>query len=353
MPVHFRRYFQMVEKRSSDVNPMWKVLHALLFILIVVMSFVAAVTFNDIFESFSYTCILYAKPTIRLDNIQYHPAIVQDMENKTDISTSTTDESLRDDDETTTVTEYTTVALTTTQAVVKTTTKVTPTEVPSYEIINNEYWIVNSTLKAKIMVDFAYTVFGSKSVCNTVLFFPLATLVLGTFSAIIVMICGRGGKGYSSELFPQQWIYVYPFLVFSLLMIIINAIVVSFFYNGMEQLCAEFETYTGSSSCTKKINYLTDEAGFGLFNLYQSYHLCLTSLSTELIMWTLQALLMIFRVLCIADFDLIMVNVSSKRRHSLGYDVDEALMKSHKLKKVTFEDNDCKSRNKNEDVTQV
>ncbi|XP_018579385.1 uncharacterized protein LOC108917321 isoform X2 [Anoplophora glabripennis] len=305
MPVHFRRYFQMVEKRSSDVNPMWKVLHALLFILIVVMSFVAAVTFNDIFESFSYTCILYAKPTIRLDNIQYHPAIVQDMENKTDISTSTTDESLRDDDETTTVTEYTTVALTTTQAVVKTTTKVTPTEVPSYEIINNEYWIVNSTLKAKIMVDFAYTVFGSKSVCNTVLFFPLATLVLGTFSAIIVMICGRGGKGYSSEL------------------------------------------------CTKKINYLTDEAGFGLFNLYQSYHLCLTSLSTELIMWTLQALLMIFRVLCIADFDLIMVNVSSKRRHSLGYDVDEALMKSHKLKKVTFEDNDCKSRNKNEDVTQV
>ncbi|VEN39472.1 unnamed protein product [Callosobruchus maculatus] len=62
------RYYQFIEKDTSEISIVWKVLHATIFCLIAVNSAICVYGFIDIFDIFNYNCVLYGKPYFTYEN---------------------------------------------------------------------------------------------------------------------------------------------------------------------------------------------------------------------------------------------------------------------------------------------
>ncbi|KAJ8925263.1 hypothetical protein NQ315_009091 [Exocentrus adspersus] len=172
------------EKRKQQL-----ILHALIFFAISVNAFCLAYAFHDIFDGFSFQCILYAEPFIELQDIYLYPTTTEDFVNaSTTLAPTSPTESNK------------VIFSSVVDDLNATSTTANGSETVSGKIINGEYWVFESNFKARVATDYRKTIFGHLHVCNVVLFHPLATFVLAIFATVMSIIYGKGGRGYDSTL---------------------------------------------------------------------------------------------------------------------------------------------------------
>lgn len=197
----------------------FSVYHTVLFTIIAVNSVIASQVFSQVFDAFNSRCILYAEPVFIIDKIGKF--------NKSEINEITT-ESISDS----TIEGKTdsTINITTT---VTPTAKMEPShhlapkpeirfsnkrkedtnfkiieewnfskKIPgteNYYLLNNTIFFKNDSVYAEIDIKMTKTDFSSLMMCDYIRFTTLSSVVAASTFAGIVIIYGRGGRGYPAD----------------------------------------------------------------------------------------------------------------------------------------------------------
>ncbi|CAH1979760.1 unnamed protein product [Acanthoscelides obtectus] len=343
------RYYQFIEKDTSEISIVWKVLHATIFCLIAVNSCICVYGFIDIFDIFNYNCILYGKPYFTYDN--YMRTDVKRATTASPNATDTTATNTIADHSTTPATTVTPQALIlaleesdTTEVSVTTTNATNTTEIDPYErvdevpdaapanvslkpdlnssiaipntdnlyVYDDEIWVVTDYMWGKIIIVVYKSVFSTVLMCDYVIFIPMLSMVVSSVFAGVVMVCGRGGRGYSSDTIPGAWIVVYPIIIGSGVMFILSLNANTVVNNGLRDFCGRLSEYTGTRSCSVYVDYLTKQQKAGKREFYRSYQMCYITYKIQVALWLAQLVLGLLRILLFTDFDFYSVLVKRK-----------------------------------------
>lgn len=189
------------------------------------------------------------------------------------------------------------------------------------EEMRKTYPLLADQLPAASAINLDTTQWGKTSMCSFCQFTPLMSSIYAVIWFALFSLCSRGGAGYITDILSRPWRIVYPALVFgifSALFMFISAIHIT---NGSQEFCFQFVKRWNSTSCFNDIDkytiYFTGKKAnfFGhLLASITSSHICCVS-------WILYVLILALRVICIADFQMVKVDVinSTSSKQCLPY----------------------------------
>lgn len=181
--------------------------HAILFIVTVVNSAIAAHAFSQIFDAFNNRCTLYAEPVFELDQIGY-------------FNNSETSESVTEATEMYESTlEVTTIPTTTELVEVEIKPKIVTanddeirpakilnwtnaSHIPGtddYYLMNRTVYFKNASMYGRIHIKMMRSDESTTLRCNYILFTHLLSVIVASVLTGIVLVFGRGGRGYPSD----------------------------------------------------------------------------------------------------------------------------------------------------------
>lgn len=321
------RYFHLVERESSEVSIRWKISHLILFILLFIMSTLAAYSFSEIFDIFNFRCILYAKPVFVIEDIQFfnssspeethvtihlnpprekrvkskmladeEPEIIFSKDNSGRIRQRTIDFDVWEESE----------------------------NIPntSYYLIQKVLYFKNDSMYGRLSIKMMRTVFATLLMCDYVLFIPLLSMVVSSAFIGIVVLYGRGGRGYVADTVQQGWRYVYVMLVMSVILFILFIVAANLANNGLKQFCTRFASFTGTAKCNYYINYFTYQMRVGYSPFHTYYLMNYYAFVFCSILWAAKILLICLRILCITDFQFYTMVVKVRKKTDYE-DIDE------------------------------
>ncbi|KAJ8972887.1 hypothetical protein NQ317_015792 [Molorchus minor] len=306
-----RKYYRYAEKEAETISLRWKVLHAFIFGLLTINAFVSILFFEAILQMFDMRCILYAQPAFTLKDVHYHPITTE----------ATTPETFATETFATTQLQNTTKLEaeenhadneTATDSIIRVTSRPTDASTTQMQIVNDTYWYSNSSLTGVVRIEPKRTIYSSVVMCDMVVFNLLISILLSIFFCVLVVICGRGGRGNQMDILPQPWLYVYPVLIITAAMTIVSSITANTVYTGLKTFCAGFRDFTNETTCTPLVN-LFSGIDSPKRNFYTRYRVCLISLYGAVILWIFQLVLTLLRVLCAVDFQYNSIVVQSKK----------------------------------------
>nr|XP_023015255.1 uncharacterized protein LOC111504796 [Leptinotarsa decemlineata] len=204
-----RKYYQYVEKETHRVSSLWKVLHVSIFLLTAINSLISSYGYGNISKIFGRRCVLYATPNLKLREVTNRETstrnvTIDDITIEAILDMNQTDSTLSSEEQKMLVLDLSKL------------------EKLSYKnktfISERRFWFDNGTLSGKISMEFMGTVFGKTITCDFILFIPLSSLVIAAALGVIAILCGKGGRGYESDVLPGSWSFVYPVIFTSALM---------------------------------------------------------------------------------------------------------------------------------------
>lgn len=296
-----RRYFHLVERESSEVSAKWKMFHLIFFILIAIMSLISAYAFSELFDTFNYRCVLYAKPVFVIDEIQYFNSSSNASEVTIPLSWSKKIRVRESEPEII----FADVNNENTRLRIIDYENWEEAEKISnspYYIMNNIIFFKNNSMYGHLTLKLMRTVFATLLMCDYVLFIPLLSMVVSSFFIGIVVLYGRGGRGYVGDHVYQGWRYIYVMLVISMILFILFIVAANLANNGLSRFCAHFSFVTENKQCNSYINYFTYQTLLGYKHFHFYYLLNYYSFIFTTILWAAQMLLFCLRILCMTDF---------------------------------------------------
>lgn len=174
------------------------------------------------------------------------------------------------------------------------------------ELYRNETHIFQSLEDGSVAVitakiDLRKSMFPANFWCNFVLGIALVTFIFAAFCTILMAMCSRGGKGRNNTLNrPQNMIY--PILISSIILLILNLLAAVVVKRGMEEFCASFQLFTGDGSCSPVINHFTLHERQG--NFYLPYLVLAHVFNITIILFAGQILVTVIRVIYAVDYQL-------------------------------------------------
>nr|CAH7712382.1 unnamed protein product [Callosobruchus chinensis] len=364
------RYYQFIEKDTSEISIVWKVLHATIFCLIAVNSAICVYGFIDIFDIFNYNCVLYGKPYFTYDNYMRtdvmpvtkqptattNSSVVQNLSSAATVPPQPTGQvkqlilGLEDDSTSTEMTTSSTIGSKSTTTIrsnmssldaygrvdeVPVATAANASQRPpindsipipnteSLYVYDEEIWFITDISWGKIAIVMYKSVFSTVLMCDYVIFIPMLGMVVSSVFAGVVMVCGRGGRGYSSDTIPGSWIVVYPIIIGSGVMFVLSFNANTVVNNGLRDFCGRLSEYTGTRSCSIYVDYLTKQQKAGRREFYRSYQMCFITYKIQVALWLAQLLLGLLRILLFTDFDFYSVLVKRKDDDSTAAAAEE------------------------------
>ncbi|KAL1501993.1 hypothetical protein ABEB36_007208 [Hypothenemus hampei] len=278
-------YFR--DKNVSKVSGIWKALHLSIYIAISVNAFVGSMATGNMLQTFKYNCILFCH------DIQFEQEVLSDTnstlmennilnpENDTDLYFNNTKK----------LTEYM--------------GKKNKTILFKSETVIIEYE-AGSVITIEAKIDMRKTSFPSNFWCNFLLAVQLVTFIFATFCTVLMAMCSKGGKGQNNTLNRPQNI-VYPIIVSSILLILLNFIATVQMNNGTSTFCSNFQQFTGETSCSPLLNRFTLHERQK--NFYLPYMVLTYSLNITIILFVCQLVVTTSRVLYAVDFQLYALDI--------------------------------------------
>ncbi|CAH1163860.1 unnamed protein product [Phaedon cochleariae] len=302
-------YYQYVEKDTNQVSSAWKVLHALIFLTTFVCSLISAYAFDNLLKNFDHRCILYASPNLELEEIVFKSnSTIRNSD--TEITNKSSEIAAQTISGPHLTTKSSDLQLNKSQIDWSTAKKI-PGLTDIFEV-DDQIWLNNETLSGKIVMKRLGTTFGSYARCSTVLFVPLLSLVVSAVFGAIVVLCGRGGKGYKTDIMSGSWSFVYPVIFVSAMMTILSIIAAIPVNDGLQSFCSNFENFTGQSRCNKLMNYFTLDGDQVFTEFWEMCAICNYSFSFGVLLWTSQISITILRCLRVVDFQFNSISIESK-----------------------------------------
>lgn len=318
------RYFHLVERDSNKISPKWKIAHLLIYLAIAITSTVSTYAFSEIFDSFNYRCILYAKPYFVIDKIVYFN---ETEEADSDVTINLMQRlHLRDDDDASRGIAHPNHKLQR-RIIIEDWSAVEYIPNTEYCILNNIIYFKNDSLYGQVDMKMMKTVFATLLMCNYTLFIPLLSLVIASVSAGIVILFGRGGRGSVADTIHQGWRYVYVILIISTILFIQFIVATNFANHGLKMFCQHFVSFTGYKNCNPYMNYFTFQTRTGFRPFYTDYLITYYSYILNTMLWAAQLILTICRILVLTDFQFntVLVKVTRKKDRMLDDEEEEIL----------------------------
>ncbi|KAG5863400.1 hypothetical protein JTB14_013196 [Gonioctena quinquepunctata] len=371
-----RRYYQYVEKNSYEMSVIWKLSHILVFLLIAFNSLFAVSIFSRIYDIYNYRCILYAKPkfyykmttyvTLTTDTSTLKMITTPENEPEMGIPANESipaiyNNSIPTNESIPTISNdpaiYNNPAIGNVSIPANESIPATGNDpaIYNYSAIDNdpaendtrpkklgmhERWseiaylipgtenfyifrdeiiFDNGTFVGKVSMKMGDSIFATDMICCAAIFFPLLSLVVASAFASLVFFFGRGGKKYPSDIVTATWLYVYPILIASVVMVILSSIASTTVNNGLAQFCSRFVEYTNMQHCSPFMDYFTKEQKGRSMKFWMLIEMCQWCFPTNVFLWILQTVLIVLRILLAADFHLYMTEIRSKPKD----DIDE------------------------------
>lgn len=304
------RYFHLVERDSREVSPKWKAAHLIIYFAIAITSTVSAYSFSEIFNTFNFCCILYAKPVFGIDKIGFFN---ETGETDSKVTISFIQRLLRRFDENPIIELAHSNHRFNTRIIEdwSTTENIPATD---YCILNNHIYFKNDSFYGEVNINMMKTVFATLLMCNYTLFIPLLSLVIASASAGIVILFGKGGRGSLADTIHQGWRYVYVMLIISCILFVQFIVATNFANSGLKLFCRHFITITGSDNCNPYINYFTFKTKTGYKPFYLYYLITYHSYILNTTLWAAQVILTLCRILFLTDFQFYTVLVKVRRK---------------------------------------
>ncbi|KAB0805004.1 hypothetical protein PPYR_01974 [Photinus pyralis] len=183
------------------------------------------------------------------------------------------------------------------------------------------YPLLADHLPAASAINLRTTEWGKKSMCYFCQFTPLMSSIYALIWFALFLLCTRGGVGYISDTFSRPWRIVYPALIFGAISAIVMFVSAIHITNGSQEFCTQFVKRWNSTSCFNDIDkytiYFSGRKATFFANLIASVtssHICCVS-------WLLYVLILSLRIMCIADFQMVKVEVmhSTSSKQCLTY----------------------------------
>ncbi|XP_050297195.1 uncharacterized protein LOC126736724 [Anthonomus grandis grandis] len=294
------------DKDVDKVSGVWKALHITIYIVIAINAFVTSMAAGNMFQTFKYNCILYCtnitfeQEFIPRDSIispPIHKVVLRDVSSEELLLFNDT---LNSDDTNSTYTDYGT-DYGNTSLVTSTERSI---EVESVIFKNDTHVFKNAKDSIKVLharIDVRKSLFPAGFWCHFVLSVALITFIFGTFCTVILAMCSKGGKGRNNTLNRPQNM-VYPIIVSSVLLGVLNLIGAIIVKNGMQEFCASFELFTDTKSCSSLINKFTLHERQG--NFYLPYIVLANAFNITVILFLGQLIVTILRVVYAVDYQL-------------------------------------------------
>lgn len=256
-------YYLLLDKDTGRVSVGWKAFHVLMLVLITLSGFITTYLFGNGMKGFGNHCILYAEIAFLGNN--------------------------------------------------------TTTELPQRITFNKRLELPDNFKP----LDLSSTNWHNIHLCYFCQFMPLTSMISALIWISIFMVCSRGGSGYYTDTYWQPWRIVYPALFYSLVATILMLVSSTELLKGLLAFCAEFDEILNTNSCSSEIDkytlYFHDK-------IYTSITLLVSSAICSCLcclFWFLHTLVLVIRILCIADFRMVQVvitpiNIDSESESALG-----------------------------------
>ncbi|XP_050300362.1 uncharacterized protein LOC126738920 [Anthonomus grandis grandis] len=157
------------------------------------------------------------------------------------------------------------------------------------------------------------TIFATVYMCNLILFTPLTSAIMAVFLGALIMVGGKGGAGNPGDLLPNPWICVYPFLGICSFMMVFCFVSNTIFQNGFGAFCSEYYNLTKVKTCSDRMNrynvQFSEKALGPPQNFYLMYIMGSYALIAISILWLMQTLVYVMRIIWLADFTIYLTTV--------------------------------------------
>ncbi|ENN79483.1 hypothetical protein HUJ04_013246 [Dendroctonus ponderosae] len=257
----------LADKDVSQISGIWKAIHISIYVALAVVAFVTSMAAGNMFQTFNYNCVLYCTE-IQFEVVQLEAGEVEErnatvgnqLENATQVA-------LNSDAE--------------------------------WGNQSKSQALNGTAFQASI--DLSKTVFPPHYWCNFVLATALISFIFSTFCVVLLAMCSKGGKGHDNTLNRPQNI-VYPILVSSIILLVLNSVASLVVKRGMQQFCATFQDFAHQDSCSSSINLFTIHERQRDF--YTPYLVLAHAFNIAIILITGQLVLTLLRVIYAVDYQL-------------------------------------------------
>lgn len=273
------------DRNVKKVSGIWKGLHITFYVAIAINAFISSMSAGNMFQTFKYNCILFCtdlvfeRETIQSDfvNSTKSPSpelgFVDTTENALDLNITT----VKPDD-----VEKETVIF----------------KNDSHVYLKEDGAIVLVSAK----IDVKKSRFASHSYCNYVLGVTLITFIFSAFCIIILAMCSKGGRGPTNNTLKKPQMMIYPILLSSILLGVINFIASLFLKKGIRQFCENFEMFSGEKRCNSLINNFTLHER--QVNFYLPYFVLIHTFDLTIVFFGCQILVTLLRIAYAVDYQL-------------------------------------------------
>ncbi|KAF2897761.1 hypothetical protein ILUMI_08424 [Ignelater luminosus] len=241
------RYYQLLDRDTSTVTSLWKVLHLTCLAIASISGFITAYAFGKSIEAFGDNCILNAK-------LEFTGA------------------------------NYTRLS----------------------------YFVTNALPPDLKPIDIAASEWTSMKECYFCQFTPLVSMIYAIIWGSFFIICSRGGAGYITDAIYRPWRIVYPAMFFAAIATVVLLISSVQLNSGINAFCKEFEVVFNTTKCTTDIDKYTLTFSPKKRQFISILRIAVFCSFTCFMGWLVLLMILILRVVCIADFHMIRITVTPK-----------------------------------------
>ncbi|XP_066258578.1 uncharacterized protein [Euwallacea similis] len=300
------------DKSVSKVNIIWKALHLSIYVAIALNSFITAMAAGNMFQTFKYNCILFCS------DISFQTELLPqsiDLTSKDIAPLPSQNHTLVDDSLNSTLLEDSSATDRTNE---------TNTEIQPLIVFKNETHIFRNeddlTAVTYAKIDLRKTMFAPNFWCNFVLGVALTTFIFATFFVVLLAMCSKGGKGKSNTLNRPQNI-IYPILISSILLGVLNLLGSIVIKGGMRQFCEAFQIFTEDDSCSPLLNKFTLHERQG--NFYLPYLVLSHAFNVTVILFVGQVIVTFLRVIYAVDYQLYAIEINGDDEEGREFEVED------------------------------
>ncbi|XP_066143947.1 uncharacterized protein [Euwallacea fornicatus] len=300
------------DKSVSKVKIIWKALHIAIYVAIALNSFITSMAAGNMFQTFKYNCILFCSDISLQTELLPHYV---DLTSKDVAPLHPQNHTLVNDPSNNTLLNYSSEISGTNE---------TNTETQPVIVFKNESHIFRNEDKLAVVtyakIDLRKTMFAPNFWCNFVLGVALVTFIFATFFVVLLAMCSKGGKGKRNTLNRPQNI-MYPILISSILLGVLNLLGSIVVKGGMRQFCAAFQIFTEDGSCSPLLNKFTLHERQG--NFYLPYLVLSHAFNVTVVLFVGQVLVTFLRVIYAVDYQLYALEINEDDEEDRKFEVED------------------------------
>ncbi|CAH0551819.1 unnamed protein product [Brassicogethes aeneus] len=261
-------HYQLVQKPSSKINPIWNMTNIFIFCVILILSFATCYTFGEFSRKIDKNCILHTR--INLEPLHKDTVSNCSMMGVMDLSG-------------------------------KNLTENNVTEIcrfyNSYPQIEQEQYSIH---------------WGSEKNCHIFLNLTLLSMIAGAVFLVVTLVLKYQGANAFNESYT-----VFPMIFCCLALTCVQFYNTAALENGFNAYCEHFKNYTQTEKCTNSMNLYTPIIMHNKEkNYFLNYMLSTCFSNVTAWFWLTQFFIYLLRFICIADFTIKKVTVYQKAPHT-------------------------------------